>query len=953
MREHEAALEELQSTNEEALSSNEELQSVNEELQTAKEEIQSANEELATLNQELQDRNVQLGRSNDEIQRALDSANALVDTVRQPLVILDGELRVEKANVAFYETFQAAAGADSRAGCCRSWAAASGTDPGLLAALKEVLASDTTVEDLEVEAEFPGIGSRTMSLNARRLHPERGTRGRILLAIEDRTEVKRAERGREALLALEHDARERAEAADHLKDEFVATVSHELRGPLTVISGWMNILLGAGQSPDTATLAKALAAIGRGVTAQGRLISDLLDHSRLVTGKVELQRATHRPADGRGGRPGGRAGGGRGQGHRPRAVGRSRDEHRARRFRPHAAGAVEPVLQRGQVHAARRARPDLGRARRQPGPRHRERHRPWHLRGVPAPRLRALPPGRGLEQPNPARARPGAHPGARAGRAARRNGPRGEPGQGPGRHLHGRPSHPGPAAAAADVGAAISSSPPPADSSLRRTRPHDLLDGTSVLVVDDEADARDALVGLLERYGAHVRPAASVAEAMAALETDLPDVLISDLGMPGEDGYELIRRVRLLPADGGRPASVARGQRVCDGRAPQEGDADRLPEAPREAGGSRRAGDRGGTPGRPPEWRHHYSLNTPVMPAPAAASHDMEELRAQFVQRSEARIEMAARLLARLRETPAERQPLQELMRFFHSLAGVGTSFGFPQVTALAKEGELECLAFLHGEGAPSTTEVENWSSLLGALAHALSQPPAAVASAGPMAKRAPELLLVSSDTAVRETLVPLLNQEGHSTRLLATRAEAAQALGSSLPDALIVDAVLDDGSGYDVVDQLRGLAGGESVPVLVLSPRSGFLDRLEAIHGGADGYFDKPVDGKALLRRLQHLLEASRTQPARILSVEDDPHQAAYLKSILESGGHEVAVCEEPKRFEAAFREFQPDLVVMDILLPDISGYDLVRYLRQDERQATLPGAVPDHRGPVPVALP
>src|SRR4029079_5040252 len=109
VREHEAALEELQSTNEEALSSNEELQSVNEELQTAKEEIQSANEELATLNQELQDRNAQLARSNDETQLSLDSANALVDTVQQPLVILDGDLRVEKANAAFYETFQVTA----------------------------------------------------------------------------------------------------------------------------------------------------------------------------------------------------------------------------------------------------------------------------------------------------------------------------------------------------------------------------------------------------------------------------------------------------------------------------------------------------------------------------------------------------------------------------------------------------------------------------------------------------------------------------------------------------------------------------------------------------------------------------------------------------------------------------------------------------------------------------
>src|SRR5206468_1380317 len=160
-----------------------------------------------------------------------------------------------------------------------------------LTSLKEVFSSGTPIQDLELEGKFPTGESRTMSLNARRLHPERGTRGHILLAIEDRTELKRAERGRQALFVLEQEARKRAEGADHLKDEFVATVSHELRGPLTVISGWMNILLGAGKNVDPATLVKALAAINRGVAAQGRLISDLLDHSRIVIGKVEMQRA--------------------------------------------------------------------------------------------------------------------------------------------------------------------------------------------------------------------------------------------------------------------------------------------------------------------------------------------------------------------------------------------------------------------------------------------------------------------------------------------------------------------------------------------------------------------------------------------------------------------------------------------------------------------------------------
>jgi two-component system CheB/CheR fusion protein len=89
VREHQAALEQLQTTNEEALSSNEELQSVNEELQTAKEEIQSANEELATLNQELQDRNLKLGQTNDDLLNLLGSVNL-------PVVMVGRDLRVRR-----------------------------------------------------------------------------------------------------------------------------------------------------------------------------------------------------------------------------------------------------------------------------------------------------------------------------------------------------------------------------------------------------------------------------------------------------------------------------------------------------------------------------------------------------------------------------------------------------------------------------------------------------------------------------------------------------------------------------------------------------------------------------------------------------------------------------------------------------------------------------------------
>jgi two-component system CheB/CheR fusion protein len=548
VREHEAALEELQSTNEEALSGNEELQSVNEELQTAKEEVQSANEELTTLNQELQDRNLQLARSNEHSQRALDEANAVVDTVRQPLLILDGTLRVERANAAFYQDFQTAA-EQTGGRLLAELGGGAWNEPRVLAALAEVRAGGPTFDDLEIEAEFSGIGRRTLSLGVRRL-PAPGASVRLLLAIEDRTDLKRAERAREALLDLEHQARERAEAADHLKDEFVATVSHELRGPLTTISGWMNILKASGSSPDTTTLAKALGAIGRGVTAQGRLISDLLDHSRLVTGKVELRRG---PVD-------------------VLAVAEAAlDAVRA------PAEAKDIAL---EVSGARGVNIDLG----DPD---RLQQVFWNLlfnavkftpsggrvhisvgRAGNQVRVDVTDTGRGI----PEEFLP--HVFERF-RQAESSSNRRQQGLGLGLtlvrelvELHGgtvRAESGGrdrgstftvllPVPAILQVAATEA---PPADA----TRPMEaadaadslrkLLDGVTLLVVDDEADAREALVRLLEHHGAQVRAAGSVAEAMTALESVLPDVLISDLGMPGEDGYDLIRKVRLLPEEAG------------------------------------------------------------------------------------------------------------------------------------------------------------------------------------------------------------------------------------------------------------------------------------------------------------------------------------------------------------------------------------------------------------------
>jgi PAS domain S-box-containing protein len=108
----------------------------------------------------------------------------------------------------------------------------------------------------------------------------------ILCAIADITERKRAEDERKRLLEQEHEMRSRAEEANRLKDEFLATVSHELRAPLNAVLGWASMLRRGGLDEEKTTL--AIDTIQRNAKTQVQIIEDLLDASRIITGKLRL-----------------------------------------------------------------------------------------------------------------------------------------------------------------------------------------------------------------------------------------------------------------------------------------------------------------------------------------------------------------------------------------------------------------------------------------------------------------------------------------------------------------------------------------------------------------------------------------------------------------------------------------------------------------------------------------
>ncbi len=206
-------------------------------------------------------------------------AQDVVDTVREPLLILDSSLRVHSANGAFYQTFHVSA-EETENQLIYELGNGQWDIPDLRTLLEDIVPTSSVFNDFELEHDFPVIGRRVMLLNARKLRE--GSHAELLvLAMEDVTERRRAE----AEVAT---AKEAAETANRTKSLFLANMSHELRTPLNAILGFSEMLqeesIERGLQDFSADLQK-ISTAGKHLLG---LINDILDLSKIEAGKMDL-----------------------------------------------------------------------------------------------------------------------------------------------------------------------------------------------------------------------------------------------------------------------------------------------------------------------------------------------------------------------------------------------------------------------------------------------------------------------------------------------------------------------------------------------------------------------------------------------------------------------------------------------------------------------------------------
>jgi two-component system, chemotaxis family, CheB/CheR fusion protein len=487
-----------------------------------------------------------LKKSMEGLRRALDYAETIVNTVREPLLVLFPGLRVMKANDAFYRTFNMRP-EETEGRFFYDLGGGKFRDPRLITLLEEVLPKNRAFHDFEVDCEFPGVGRKTLLLNARKIAWEAAS-DMILLAMEEITERKKSEE-ESRLLFEEQEARKHAEAANRMKDEFLSILSHELRTPLNAISGWVYLLRRGEQDEDT--VLKGLETIERNVKAQTTLIEDLLDVSRINSGRIRLE---------------------------------SRLVELAPILRE-ASEAVRLSAENKSIRIECVSDPSVGHILGDPN-RLRQivlnllsnavkftpkdgRVKVSHRRDNGKAVITVSDNGVGIS----GRFLPHVF---EAFTLADATNTRRQGGLGLGLSIVKRlvDLHGGEVRAESDgegKGSTFTVSFPLVESLPNNVKVEEepaLADpvaeesqdiwGIRILVVDDEADTRSLLDVLLRKSGAEVMTAISAPSALADLENWKPDILVADLAMPEEDGYSLIRKVRALgPKRGGRIPAIA------------------------------------------------------------------------------------------------------------------------------------------------------------------------------------------------------------------------------------------------------------------------------------------------------------------------------------------------------------------------------------------------------------
>jgi len=283
---------------------------------------------------------------------------------------------------------------------------------------------------------------------------------------------------------------------------------------------------------------------------------------------------------------------------------------------------------------------------------------------------------------------------------------------------------------------------------------------------------------------------------------------------------------------------------------------------------------------------------------------------------------------------------LEKLYSRVREISEASSRFGLYQLNENVFSAEVYLSSFVGMEQQPAADQLEAIEGLLRNLrAAAASCSEAEANPANPATRGQAIFLLARKDSETLAGLMTAFAEADRKVRTFQDTDSLLESMKNELPMAIVADT-----SALPAMSPLsREIARLKSersvvIPLIFLSSSSNLQLRVEAIRAGSDAYFVAPFDDKEIAQRVIQMSDRHAEKPFRIMVVEDDPTQAEFAASILRKAGMEVVTVTEPMRALDALGETPPDLILMDIYMPNVNGIELTTVIREQNEFVGIP---------------
>ncbi|MBI2355356.1 MAG: diguanylate cyclase [Deltaproteobacteria bacterium] len=338
---------------------------------------------------------------------------------------------------------------------------------------------------------------------------------------------------------------------------------------------------------------------------------------------------------------------------------------------------------------------------------------------------------------------------------------------------------------------------------------------------------------------------------------------------------------------------------------------------------------------------------TDMSPSP---QEKLRALREHFARQLPEKVAQCERLWTAIFDGSAPKGGAEDLARLFHTLAGSAPSFGFALLGKTAQKAEImlktalplgrEALERVKGEISGCIREMKGLSRANSEeRIEERSEDLLAVTVAQSAESRGKLIHILDDDPLFCKKLAEQIQCFGYETREFNSRRELLNASWDPFPAAIIIDMIMQEGdfSGAEAVSTIEEHVG-KCPPVIFVSRGSSIEARLAAVKAGGEAYFCKPVPISDLVECLDRLTADHHVAPYRILIIDDDVELSAFYALTLQQQGMEVRVLNEPLQVTEHLVNFNPDLILMDMYMPECNGYELARAIRQMEAYVSIP---------------